>query len=122
MNGCKAIPLCLLLAACSGGPLKLLTGAGPNVAANVQAGAQNHQTLGVSSTNDQRIIRPRARTIEQSAGQTGVRSEKVETVVVEAAPNWVWVLIAGLVSGALVGWNFPRPQELVERLRARGTE
>lgn len=80
----------MLLSACDG-PLSLLTGGGPNVAANVQAGAENRQTV-VSNEKRQTLVRPEARTIEQSTGQTGVRSEKVETLVVqERVPAWIWI-------------------------------
>ena len=118
-NGCDEamrplilLTLCLSLSACSG-PLKLLTGGGPNVAANVQAGAENNQTIGSSTSNDQKIIRPQARTIEQSAGQTGVRSEKVETVVVEAASDWFWILMTGIMLGWFMGWVTETPREMI---------
>lgn len=39
----RALAVLLLLAGC-GGPLSLLTGGGPNVAANVQAGQTNRQS------------------------------------------------------------------------------
>lgn len=109
------LPLCLFLVACNG-PLKLLTGGGPNVAANVQAGAENNQTIGKSQSTEFSVLRPRARNIEQSTGDTGVRTEEVQTVVVEAAPDWVWVLIAGVLCGvmlgALLGWLIETPQRL----------
>lgn len=106
------VTLCLSLAACSG-PLKLLTGGGPNVAANAQIGAENRQTIGVSTNNDQRLIRPQARSIEQSAGGTGVRAEEVQTVVVEAEANWIWVLIAGVFIGIFIGWTIDTPREMI---------
>lgn len=114
MRHLAALAVCLSLTACSG-PLKLLTGGGPNVAANVQAGAENNQTIGSSTTNDQKIIRPKARTIEQSAGQTGVRSEKVETVVVEAASDWFWILMTGMLGGWVLGWITETPREMIGR-------
>ena len=121
MSGFKWLFLCLLLTACDG-PLSLLTGGGPNVAANVQAGAENNQTLGQSSNNDLRITRPKARSIEASTGETGVRAEEVQTVVVEAAPNWIWVLIAGVFIGIFIGWTIDTPREMIMGRRNRGTQ
>ncbi len=107
----------LVLTAC--GPLKtaLSLGSGPKVAANVQAGAENEQdiTVGVSNESDQRIVRPRARSIEQSTGETKVRSEKVDTVVVEAASDWMWIVIAGALFGLIVGWIIPTPKEIMRK-------
>lgn len=123
MIGCSrvitTITLCLFLTACSG-PLKLLTGGGPNVAANTQLGAENNQTIGVSNSDDLRLIRPKARSIEQSTGETGVRAEEVKTVVVEAAPDWIWVLIAGVFIGIFIGWTIDTPREMVMGRRNRG--
>ena len=93
----RALALVALLAALAscGGPLGVLTGGGPNVAANVQAGKTNSQTIGQTSVTDQRIDGAQARTIEQSAGTTRVRSETVETIVIqEQVPPWIWLLMA----------------------------
>ena len=85
----------LALPGCGGGPLGILTGGGPNVAANVQAGAENRQTINVGRAPEQRIDRPTAGTIEQSAGDTGVRSDKVENVVVQGdIPAWLIIAFA----------------------------
>lgn len=105
-----------LLMACSS-PIKLLTGGGPNVAANVQAGAENNQSIGVTTNHEQTITSPKARNIEQSTGATSVRSEKVDTVVVEAAPDWVWVLMTGLFGGWFLGWITESPREMWRRAR-----
>jgi len=113
MNGFKWIPLCLLLTACGASPLNLLTGGGPNVAANVQAGAENNQALGVSNRDEKTVTRSTARTIDQSSSGTGIRSEKVETVVVEAAADWVWVLIAGVLIGIFIGWTIDTPRDMM---------
>lgn len=80
-------------------------GGGPQAAANVQAGKTNAQVLGQSRITEQKLLRPRARTIEQSAGETGVRAEAVQSVTVRnEAPPWVWliaVLAVGLGAAAL---------------------
>ncbi|QBR35419.1 hypothetical protein ETW23_03950 [Leisingera sp. NJS201] len=98
-----------LLGACSG-PVGLAgkavgaaLGGGPQVAANVQAGKANAQVLGRSQINEQKLLRPRARTIEQSAGETAVRAEAVQSVTVRnGVPSWILLLALGaaVVAGA----------------------
>ncbi|WP_300009644.1 bacteriophage spanin2 family protein [uncultured Roseobacter sp.] len=85
--------LMILLPSC-GGPLSLLTGGGPNVAANVQAGKENTQNLGVVISREQTLMRPRARFIEQSSGATGLRSENIGTVVQSGTPPWLILAFA----------------------------
>jgi hypothetical protein len=100
--------LCLVLAAC-GTAVGKLAGAmsgGPNVAANVQAGRTNAQTVGAADFTDQRVSRSQARSIEQSAGRTGVRSESVQTVVLNESPK-PWLLLLGLL-----GWLLPTPTQI----------
>ncbi len=102
------LSLCLTLAAC-GTPVGKLAGAiggGPNVAANVQAGETNAQTVGTADFTDQRVSRSQARSIEQSAGRTGVRSESVQTVVVNEGAK-PWLLLLGLL-----GWLLPTPMQI----------
>lgn len=99
---CAALASCAKVAGIVGGAL----GSGPNVAANVQAGRTNAQTVGKATFSDQRIEDTEARSIEQSAGDTRVRSESVETLIVqEDVPAWVWLL-------ALLGWVLPTPQQM----------
>ncbi len=82
------IVLIVALASCSG-PMSLLTGGGPNVAANTQAGKTNVQAVGTTDITDQRIVRPQAHKIEQSADRNQVSAGKVETVVVQEVPTWL---------------------------------
>ncbi|WP_323789957.1 bacteriophage spanin2 family protein [Thalassovita sp.] len=90
-----ALALALVLGAGGcGGPLALLTGGGPNVAANVQAGETNTQTVGQSETTTQKIIRPQARDIRQSADRNKVQADRVETVVVQEVPAWLILAFA----------------------------
>jgi hypothetical protein len=99
---CASLVSCTKIAGLVGGAL---TGA-PDVAANVQVGRTNAQTVGTADFSDQRIIRPQSRSIEQSAGSTGVRSETVETLIVhEDPPAWLLLL-------ALIGWLAPTPRQI----------
>lgn len=105
----QACTLGLLVLVSCGSPVGKLAGlaaGGPNVAANVQAGRTNAQTLGAAEFSDQRVTRSQARSIEQSTGRTGVRSESVETLIVrEDPPAWLLLL-------ALVGWLAPTPRQI----------
>lgn len=88
------VALITALASCDG-PLSLLTGGGPNVAANVQAGKTNSQTIGQTNVTEQKLVHPQARTIEQSTGATRVRTERLESVIIqEQVPPWIWLLMA----------------------------
>ena len=103
-----AIAVVVLLAGRADG-LKMAAGAlggGPYVAANVQAGKTNAQVIGGAAFTDQHLIKPRARTIEQAAGETGVRAEAVQSVTVQnEAPAWIWALM-------IAGWLLPSPSEI----------
>lgn len=99
---CASLVSCTKIAGLVGGAL---TG-GPDVAANVQLGRTNAQTVGTAEFTDQRIVEPEARSIEQSTGRTGVRSETVETLIVrEDPPAWLLLL-------ALIGWLAPTPRQI----------
>ena len=99
--GCLGI---LLMVGCSG-PLDLLTGGGPNIAANTQVGKTNTQTVGTTQNTDQTIVRPQARDIKQSSDTNKVSSGTIDTVVVNEIPVWVILLL-------IVGWLLPSPGEM----------
>lgn len=84
---------------CTGNPLSLLTGGGPNVAANVQAGKTNTQTIGITNNEQAPTVslRPKARvdSIDQS--------EKVTNNY--TADPWLIVLL-------ILGWLLPSPNEI----------
>lgn len=99
---------------CGASPLGLLTGGGPNVAANVPVavGGEVDQTQGVSINNEApRVsLRPNSRvgTIDQSNNPSQVSSESVDTIVVNEIPVWM-VLVFGLLCGFVI----PSPKEIV---------
>ena len=96
----------LLMAGCSGSPLSFLTGTpGVSTAANVQAGKTNSQTVGTTSVTEQKLVRPKARNIRQTADNNKVKSDSVETVVVNEVPVWVILLL-------VLGWLLPSPGEI----------
>ena len=115
--GQYSLLLLLLLAltstvSCSNLP-SLLTG-GTQVAANVQAGKTNTQTLGTTNNIAPTVsVRPNSRvdTIDQSNTTSQVRTEAVETIVVNEIPVWL-VLLFGLLCGFLI----PSPQEIIRSI------
>ena len=97
------------LAAC-GGPLSLLTGGGPNVAANVQAGQTNTQTVGQTRLEDQRITKSTiGGSLKQSNDTSQVKADRVDSVTVNQTPLWIVLLL-------VIGWILPSPQEMVRWL------
>ncbi len=75
------------------------------MAANVQAGKTNSQTIGTTENTSQKIVKPQARDIRQSKDTNSVQADAVETVVVNEVP--VWVIVA-----LVLGWLFPSPGEI----------
>lgn len=99
-----AVIALMVIPACSG-PLGLLTGGGPNIAANVQAGKTNSQTVGTTNNVEQKLENPTANTIRQSNDTNRVQADSVHTVVVNEVPVWVILLL-------ILGWLFPSPNEI----------
>ena len=92
-----SLTLILLLSGCLGSPLSLLGGGGPNVAANVQAGAENNQT-GVQVGDI-----TKAETVYSGVAPSGsVGSLNVSN---QDIPAWVVLLL-------ILGWILPSPQEM----------
>lgn len=81
---------------CSSGALSLLTGGGPNVAANTQIGKENNQGVNTSITTTSRpVLRPEG---------------PVENVTQDNSTNtnispWIILLL-------IIGWLAPSPSEM----------
>jgi len=102
----------MLTASCSSGALSLLTGAGPNIAANTQAGQTNTQTIGTTTNVSPTVtVRPKARvqTIDQSLTETKLSSENTEKITFNETPPW---LIIALVLWSIFLWQLPSPNQL----------
>lgn len=87
--------------------LPLLTGSGPNVAANVQVGKTNTQTVGKTSNHAPTVsVRPNARV------------EKIDQSVTETTNNqlpvWAWI---GFIVLFIIGWVTDTPATYISRLR-----
>ncbi len=97
----------LLVSACGTSPLSLLTGGGPKVAANGQAGKTNAQTIGQTTLTEQIVKAKTVETVEQSSGTTTVRTEQVERITVNQTDKWVLALLL-----LLAGFVIPSPREI----------
>lgn len=93
----------LLLAGCGGGPLSLLTGGGPSVAANVQAGKENTQQAVVK----QERIEAGRDVVQQT---NPVVAQEVKEVNIQQTPMWMIVLL-------VLGWLLPSPNEIARWIR-----
>ena len=102
-----------LVAACGSLPMKLLTGGGPNVAANTQVAKVANQTLGSSvATGDQKIekIEGHHNKVEQVQSQDNkVKTESVEKVVINETSPWIIVML-------MIAWVLPTPQDIGNRI------
>lgn len=88
-------------------PLGLLTGGGPNVAANIQAGKTNTQTVGTTSNYAPSVsLKPKTRVDKIEQNQTTNYE----------LPLWVWVVFIVLF---IVGWVTDTPATMVRDLVKR---
>ena len=97
-----ALILVLLLAGC-GGPLSFLTGGGPNLAANVQAGKENTQQVVGNQTSTEA-----GRDIVQQ--DTPVIADTIKEVTIQQTPLWMMLLL-------ILGWLLPSPNEISRSIR-----
>lgn len=91
----------IILASCS--PLGLLTGGGPNVAANVQAGKENVQQAVANQ-----IKKEAGRDIVEQ--QAPVVAENIKEVNIQQTPLWIIILL-------VLGWLLPSPNEIARWIR-----
>lgn len=105
----------LALSGCSASPLSLLTGGGPNVAANGNIGKTATQTIGTTEIRETRQNGPeiRVKTAEtvrtetrQSTDENRVRVERVETLIQQEGPDpwWVVALIVAALLDSPLRW------------------
>lgn len=100
----KILPLVFVvfLAACN--PLGLLTGGGPNVAANVQAGKENTQQVVANQTTTE-VGR------DYTVKETPIEAETIEKVTIQQTPVWMILLL-------ILGWLLPSPNEIARGIRS----
>lgn len=89
---------------CSGlSPLGLITGGGPNVAANVQAGKENTQQVVANQVKTEA-----GRDVVQQSSP--VVAENIKEVTIQQTPLWMLVLL-------VLGWLMPSPNEIARSIR-----
>jgi len=87
-------------------PLGFLSSGGPNVAANVQAGETNNQTVGTSKSTVQEIkVEKLEGTVSQTADSNKVNTDTVENLTINEIPVWVILLL-------ILGWLLPTPTQI----------
>lgn len=96
----KWLALFLFLTACSGLPLGMLGGGGPNVAANTQIGKENRQQVSLQENRTEagRDVITETKTVEAAS----VESVEINNTDI---PPWVILLL-------LIGWLLPTPQQI----------
>ena len=104
------LPLVLMLmVSCGASPLSLLTGGGPNVAANTQAGKTNSQTIGTTNNISPSVSDSHVDKVDQRVVTTRVASDKVDVVTVNETPPW---LVIALVVWSIFLWQLPSPNQI----------
>jgi hypothetical protein len=90
----------LSLAGCGSNPLSLLTGSGPNVAANTQVGKENSQVIGLDTS-----VRPQ------------IRTKDVQELVQDNSTTTNTTLDPLLIILLILGWLAPSPSEIARSIR-----
>ena len=99
----RLLLLVILLAGCGASPLSLLTGGGPNVAANVQAGKENtQQAVGQQTRTDA------GRDVIQQSSP--VIADQIKEVYIQQTPLWMLILL-------VLGWLLPSPNEIARGIK-----
>jgi len=99
----RLLLLVILLAGCGASPLSLLTGGGPNVAANVQAGKENTQQAVANQTRTDA-----GRDVIQQSSP--VIADQIKEVNIQQTPLWMLILL-------VLGWLLPSPNEIARWIR-----
>ena len=93
------LPIVFILSGCLN-PMSLLGGGGPNVAANVQAGKENNQSV-IDNSSD---VSGETVTVDNSQVSSAGPIESVK-VLNQDIPMWVIILL-------ILGWMLPSPREI----------
>lgn len=94
------------LAGCGTSPLSLLTGGGPNVAANTQIGKENSQAV-VTQTTRTEVKAGDNSDIKTVSSK--VSADSLGKVTINEVPPWVILLL-------ILGWLLPSPNEIARWL------
>ena len=92
------------------GPLSLLTGGGPNVAANTQVAKTATQTIGSTTvTGDQKIENSSGHMVQIQEQQSKLTAENVGKVTINETPIWLIFML-------VLGWLLPTPQQIANTI------
>lgn len=92
------------------GPLSLLTGGGPNVAANVQVAKVATQTVGSSTvTGDQKIENSSGHMVQIQEQQSKLTAENVGKVTINETSFGMIILL-------ILGWLLPTPNQIANTI------
>lgn len=91
-----------IISACSG-PLSLLTGGGPNIAANTPIGRENTQQV-VANQQDRRISTGKNSSVNITESRDTVRTGSAEKITVNQMPWWMFgtVIMGAVLFGSIV--------------------
>lgn len=124
LSGLSLRLLLLLLAltsivGCTGNPLSLLTGGGPNVAANTQLGQQNTQTIGKTEQSSNEVTVKESDNVRVTQDKQDIKSEKIDAVVVNNTtdPKTFALLVALFVLWSYLLYMLPSPDQIWKKKR-----
>ena len=106
-------------AGCTGNPLSLLTGGGPNVAANTQLGQQNTQTIGKTEQSSNEVTVKESDNVRVTQDKQDIKSEKIDAVVVNNTtdPKTFALLVALFVLWSYLLYMLPSPDQIWKKKR-----
>jgi predicted PurR-regulated permease PerM len=104
---------------CTGNPLSLLTGGGPNVAANTQLGQQNTQTIGKTEQSSNEVTVKESDNVRVTQDKQDIKSEKIDAVVVNNTtdPKTFALLVALFVLWSYLLYMLPSPDQIWKKKR-----
>lgn len=107
------------IAGCTGNPLSLLTGGGPNVAANTQLGQQNTQTIGKTEQSSNEVTVNESDNVRVTQDKQDIKSEKIDAVVVNNTtdPKTFALLVALFVLWSYLLYMLPSPDQIWKKKR-----
>lgn len=107
------------IAGCTGNPLSLLTGGGPNVAANTQLGQQNTQTIGKTEQSSNEVTVKESDNVRVTQDKQDIKSEKIDAVVVNNTtdPKTFALLVALFVLWSYLLYMLPSPDQIWKKKR-----
>lgn len=104
----------MVIPSCGSLPFNLLTGGGPNVAANTQVGETNSQTVGTTEIAPVSVEGDTIKDVKVSKDKTTVKSEQVDKVQITNTtdPKTFALLLALFIAWSYLLWKLPSPDQI----------